>query len=448
MKEEDEDSQEYNQGPANPPNPIPENTQQERKIQVQFSIVDKWKEIMKAIKEKTGIDGIYVILFLLVCVILVYLGIFGTLITNMVGTLYPGFSTIKAMEKNQAKKKEWLTYWVVFGFFIIVDMFSGIIMKIIPFYFVLKILFLIWMFLPGSSGCFIVYNYVILKLFKSIEDKVDFFFDESKKITSQVSKDIKKGGVEKMKQISKGFKTFKGSLLKNKGGGSMEDALKAAEELEKEENEINNKNVLRGKPQKNDDYSGALKSNIVSFPNKMENKYFKEQLNDIVKEKEKNEIKEVKEENNSEFMSNIVLNNKSSEDNKEEEKLDKEEEKKEEKKEEEKKEEKKEEIKEEIKEENKEEKKEEEKQEDKKEEEKKEEKQEEKKEEEKKEEEKKEEEKKEEGETPQDKNFSEQIDDLEKLLTGDVFGAEENKGDDGEKKPEDNNNGSNKDNNQ
>ena len=417
MKEEDEDSQEFNQGPANPPNPIPEDTQQERKIQIQYSIVDKWKEIMKAIKEKTGIDGIYVVLFLLVCVILVYLGIFGTLITNMVGTLYPGFSTIKTMEKNPSKKKEWLTYWVVFGFFIIVDMFSGIIMKIIPFYFVLKILFLIWMFLPGSSGCYLVYYYVILKLFKSIEDKVDFFFSESKKITNQVIKDTKKGGVEKMKQITKGFKTFKGSLLKKRGGGTMEDALKAAQELENEESEINNKNVLRGKPQQNDDYSGALKSNIVSFPNKMENKYFKEQLNDIVKEKEKEkqEIKEVKEENNSEFMSNIVLNNKSPEGNKEEEK-------KEEKKEE-IKEEKKEEIKEEIKEEKKEEKKEEEKK----------------------------DEKKEEGEKPQEKNFSDQIDDLEKLLTGDVFGAEESKGDDGEKKTqitEVNNSELNKDNNQ
>ena len=402
MKEEDEDSQEFNQGPANPPNPIPEDTQQERKIQIQYSIVDKWKEIMKAIKEKTGIDGIYVVLFLLVCVILVYLGIFGTLITNMVGTLYPGFSTIKTMEKNPSKKKEWLTYWVVFGFFIIVDMFSGIIMKIIPFYFVLKILFLIWMFLPGSSGCYLVYYYVILKLFKSIEDKVDFFFSESKKITNQVIKDTKKGGVEKMKQITKGFKTFKGSLLKKRGGGTMEDALKAAQELENEESEINNKNVLRGKPQQNDDYSGALKSNIVSFPNKMENKYFKEQLNDIVKEKEKEkqEIKEVKEENNSEFMSNIVLNNKSPEGNKEEEK-------KEEKKEEEKKEEKK--------------------------------------------EEEKKDEKKEEGEKPQEKNFSDQIDDLEKLLTGDVFGAEESRGDDAEKKTqitEVNNSELNKDNNQ
>jgi hypothetical protein len=251
----------------------------------------------------------------------------------MVGTLYPGFSTIKTMETNPGKKKEWLTYWVVFGFFIIVDMFSGIIMKIIPFYFVLKILFLIWMFLPGSSGCYLVYHYVILKLFKSIEDKVDFFFNESKKITTQVIKDTKKGGVEKMKKITKGFKTFN-SLLKNRGGGSMEEAIKAAQELENEENESNSKNVLRGKPQQKDDNSGLLNSNIVSFPNKMENKYFKEQLNDIAKEKEKNEIKEAKEENQSEFMSNIVLNNKSSEEKKEEKKEDKEEEKKEEKKEE------------------------------------------------------------------------------------------------------------------
>ena len=69
-----------------------------------ISIVDKWKEIMKATKDKTGIDGIYVILFLLLCVILVYLGIFGSLITNLIATVYPGFSTIKSIEKKVIKK--------------------------------------------------------------------------------------------------------------------------------------------------------------------------------------------------------------------------------------------------------------------------------------------------------------------------------------------------------
>ena len=110
--------------------------------QIKFSLSDKWKEIMKSIKEKTGIDGIFVIMFLSLCVLLVYMGIFESLITSLVGTLYPGFSTIKAIQKNK-DKKEWLTYWVIFGSFLIFDMFSTIIIKVVPYYFVLKIIFLI-----------------------------------------------------------------------------------------------------------------------------------------------------------------------------------------------------------------------------------------------------------------------------------------------------------------
>ena len=110
--------------------------------QIKFSLSDKWKEIMKSIKDKTGIDGIFVIIFLSLCVLLVYMGIFESLITSLVGTLYPGFSTIKAIQKNK-DKKEWLTYWVIFGSFLIFDMFSTIIIKVVPYYLVLKIIFLI-----------------------------------------------------------------------------------------------------------------------------------------------------------------------------------------------------------------------------------------------------------------------------------------------------------------
>ena len=217
-----------------------------------ISIAEKWQEIMKTIKAKTGIDGIYVIIFLLLCVFLVYLGIFGSLITNMVGTLYPGFSTIKSMEKKKNKKK-WLTYWVVFGSFMIIDMFSKIIMKLIPFYFVLKILFLIWMFLPGSNGCYLVYNFIIFKLFKSIENIVDFFFAETKDISKQLIKETKeKGkqlyestknkGIKKVEEIKKGLKVFKGLRLGKKG--DMSEAIQAAQELEMEKS---NENPLYGK---------------------------------------------------------------------------------------------------------------------------------------------------------------------------------------------------------
>ena len=285
MKEEEPEN--LQETPTQPENESPAPQQENSKYKI--SIVEKWKEIMKAIKEKTGIDGLYVILFLLVCVILVYLGIFGDLITNMVGTLYPGFCTIKAMEKKQ-NKKEWLTYWVIFGTFIIVDTFSNIIMKIVPFYFVLKILFLIWMFLPGSNGCKLVYNFLIFNLFKSIENYVDTFMDDTKYIAKEIYKEGKSVGIDKMQKMGKRIKVIQGSLLKGKFD-NMEEARKAAEEIENEENN-NKKNVLRGKNLHKDENSGAVYGSVVpSFPNKMEKKFFKEELEEI-----KNPIPENKEE--------------------------------------------------------------------------------------------------------------------------------------------------------
>ena len=167
---------------------------------IKFSIVDKWKEIMSSIKEKTGIDGIYVVIFLSICVLFVYLGIFGSLITSLVGTLYPGFCTIKAIQKKE-NKKDWLTYWVIFGSFLIFDMFSNIIMKFIPFYFVLKILFLIWMFIPGSNGCKLVYDFLITKILKPLEQIFDIFFHEAKMLNDELMKNAKKGGVKIMKDL-------------------------------------------------------------------------------------------------------------------------------------------------------------------------------------------------------------------------------------------------------
>ena len=161
-----------------------------------FSLRAKWKEIMNAIKEKTGIDGIYVTIFLAICVFFVYLGILGSLITSLVGTLYPGFSTIKAIQKNK-NKKEWLTYWVVFGSFLIFDMFSNIIVKFIPF--VMKILFLIWMFIPGSNGCRLVYEFLIIKVMTPLEQIFDEFFKEFNEAGKEIFHKVK--GVKIMNDL-------------------------------------------------------------------------------------------------------------------------------------------------------------------------------------------------------------------------------------------------------
>ena len=285
---------------------------QEEKVKYQISIAEKWQEIMKAIKDKTGFNGIYVIIVLLICVFLVYLGIFGTLMINIIGTIYPGWCTIKAMDKN-IDKKEWLTYWAVFGSFLIVDMFSNIIIKIIPFYFVFKLCFLLWMILPGSNGCRLVYNFLIYKLFKSVEDWVDFFFSESQNLTKEFIREYKLTGFKKMKQIQQGFKVFGGTLLKKRLQGNMLEAQKAAQEMEKEMK--NSKDFSHANHSKN---GGGLFSSIMpSFPKRMERKYFKEEIEEISKniipetqteEKKEENIKPKKEEIQNEDIQLSFLN--------------------------------------------------------------------------------------------------------------------------------------------
>ena len=195
-----------------------------------ISLLEKWQNQMILIQEKTGIKGIYVVIGLVLSVIFVYLNIFDTIITNLVGTLYPAFWTIKSIEDdNLEDQKNWLTYWAVFGSFILVDMFSPIIVKIIPFYFVMKILFLIWLFMPGSGGCKIIYNLIVKKILRKYEEKVDIFLNNMGE-----AKDFKYN-----EEVNKP-KNTKLNKLKKMDEMNMADAIKAAQEISKEEKEHEN----------------------------------------------------------------------------------------------------------------------------------------------------------------------------------------------------------------
>ena len=195
-----------------------------------ISLLEKWQNQMILIQEKTGIKGIYVVIGLVLSVIFVYLNIFDTIITNLVGTLYPAFWTIKSIENDDLEdQKNWLTYWAVFGSFILVDMFSPIIVKIIPFYFVMKILFLIWLFMPGSGGCKIIYNLIVKKILRKYEEKVDIVLNNMGEAKDFIFNE----------EVNKP-KNTKLNKLKKMDEMNMADAIKAAQEISKEEKEHEN----------------------------------------------------------------------------------------------------------------------------------------------------------------------------------------------------------------
>ena len=83
--------------------------------------------------------------------VMVMLGIGNTYITCLLGVAYPCFQSFLALEtEGEEDDKQWLTYWVVFGLFSITDQFAGFILTIIPFYFFMKLLFLVWLMHPSS----------------------------------------------------------------------------------------------------------------------------------------------------------------------------------------------------------------------------------------------------------------------------------------------------------
>ena len=148
------------------------------------SINQKFREHVKIIEEKSGIKGKYIITGLSICASLVFIGIFESFITNIVGIILPAYLSMKAIETYETdNEKQWITYWVLFAFYSILDTFSVFFLNYIPFYFFIKVIVLIWLYLPNFQGASYLYDILIFNLFKKVEFFVEKYISNKKRIS-------------------------------------------------------------------------------------------------------------------------------------------------------------------------------------------------------------------------------------------------------------------------
>lgn len=135
-----------------------------------------WSPMLKWAEDKSGVKRLYifVIVVVLVAIYLVF-GFAAQLLCNCIGFVYPAYCSMKAVEsKNKEDDTKWLTYWVVFAFFSVIEFFADIFLSWFPFYWLLKCLFYIWCFLPiENNGSIVIYRVILKPRFEKHQAKID-----------------------------------------------------------------------------------------------------------------------------------------------------------------------------------------------------------------------------------------------------------------------------------
>merc|ERR1711935_829559 len=107
------------------------------------------------------------------------------------GFLYPSYRSFKAIH-SKSQDDNLLMYWIIYGLSIVLEFFFGFILTMIPLYFEMKILFVVWLQLPQTQGAKYLYLKFIEPVLTTNESAIDHMLDNPTAQITEMSHKIQK----------------------------------------------------------------------------------------------------------------------------------------------------------------------------------------------------------------------------------------------------------------
>ena len=122
----------------------------------------------------------------------VLFGVGAGILSTVIGIVYPTYMSIKALESaGEGDDQQWLTYWCVYAFIHVAEQAFCCVLGFLPFYHVLKVGFLIWLWHPKTVGAHTLYQDFFRTYLVRYGDYVDQAIDTAAAKANEVSSSAK-----------------------------------------------------------------------------------------------------------------------------------------------------------------------------------------------------------------------------------------------------------------
>ncbi|XP_071964956.1 receptor expression-enhancing protein 5-like isoform X2 [Antedon mediterranea] len=162
-------------------------------------------DVLKMIEEKTKVKRTYLVMGVagLIAIWLVF-GYAAAFISSFLGFVYPAYCSIKAIESTEKDDDtQWLTYWTVYSAFGMVEFFSDIFLSWFPFYYLFKMILLIWCMAPiSNNGANVLYHRVLKPFFLKHEREIEDAMNKATEFASSTLDEAKEAASEHVADIA------------------------------------------------------------------------------------------------------------------------------------------------------------------------------------------------------------------------------------------------------